>query len=402
MSRFNSALAVALESDDVITPAVPVDEQVNFAEEQGVVDEAASDLKEQVGVVDELNYATESLEKVCTGLESAVADGGMDQQAARLQRIAMENILVNLPVDVNRFTVANESFADSRSRLSASQEALDGAREVLGKIIEAIRKAFRAMIDGIVGFFKRIGGFIKKLFTGADSLKAKAAAAPDTTNPEPMEVSGAAAEVLGDNPTKTMDEIRAAAVDVSGAMSRIAESFDKLGEAALKGDFEEFDRLMTSGDKATPSKTIDIGATSTIEFYPNGTSRLVKKPTQAPVKQKKIKALKRAEVTKLADQVKEVGSAIENLEKNQVKKVTTSAQKLMETMEKAVNEAASKGHAESGAVQKLKSELTKMRTLSSSVAAIGAQYTQLALRASSAAITVGHQSLAHNAAAKKE
>lgn len=176
MSYIRDALAAALESADADLPEGVTPEE-NLSEALMETEDAAQEADEAEDVVEELEEAADSMEAIVAALESHVADGGMTPQTAVTHNVAMSNVLRRLPLDQSRFTVSSESFGGTQDRLTATQEALEGAKNLLAKLWEGIKNAWTKAWNAVKNFFATIGKSSKALKAAAADLKNKADAA---------------------------------------------------------------------------------------------------------------------------------------------------------------------------------------------------------------------------------
>lgn len=217
-----NALKVAMEEfDDNAT--INVDGEVT--ESVLEMTEAGAETDEAETVVEELEDAAASVESICIALEAHIADGGMNAQAARNHNVAMENVLRRLPLDASRYTVSHEAFGGAQDRLTASQEALEGAKELLDKVYAGIKNAVDKAVEAVKSFYVTISKSGKAISMAGRMLKQKAASARRTA-PEGAETidAGRVAKLL--HKDGNFDG------DVGGALSEVLSFLDTVGQSA--------------------------------------------------------------------------------------------------------------------------------------------------------------------------
>ncbi len=180
MSRsiLQQALNVSMESADPLENAElnPVTETTTVAVDEVLeeIREGAEVVEEHDEAVEELEGAAESLESLITSLESAIADGGMNPQAADIHGRAMAIALRRLPIQAEEHVVSTESFGGTGDKLTASMEALEGAKAALAKIWEAIKNVVTSAYKAVVNFVRSIGKSAAALTRAGKMLIAQA------------------------------------------------------------------------------------------------------------------------------------------------------------------------------------------------------------------------------------
>lgn len=241
------SLMIALEGEelepvDPIEPAeaVPAEAEsavAEVAEDQAPIDDLATAVEEAAEDID-------TLENVGDVIEDSVETGeGLPPAAAEIADIAVESIRERLGIKGRRLAPSLEAYGASSSRLTASRVALEGVKETLKAAWEAVRKAVSALIDRIVGWFKKHFGAnemlekaLAKLEAGADGLGDKK---PDVSDFENESVFTGFANKNSVN-----------AASVKGCLERQA----KLSEEVVAANVKAGDGAAKIGDALTQAK----------------------------------------------------------------------------------------------------------------------------------------------------
>lgn len=350
------------------------------------VEETAKELNESLIVVDELGGAAESVESICDSLESHIADGGMEPQTVISHNVAMENIHRKLGLSSNHVSLSLESFTDDSSRLTASQEALEGARALLKRIWEGIKKAW----DTAVSYLKKFWAAVRNAFSSVKGktkeLKEEAKQADQSGTPPEVDFSPIA-KATEDNSTEVKGALGALlrrAKEVQEQANEARISLDELAAAARAGDMEKFDELMTDG---RPAKVKEKAKQS--PRYSNKYRKANKDTSGIVSVEVKKKGLTASEVVAAANDIEKLADEVAKIENTEVKQVVSSSEKLVKSLETAI----SKIENDPGKIKQLSNAASEVRALSAAISNSSADYVRECLKTSAAVITVSKKSL---------
>ena len=133
MSKVALRLGIGLESEgaDDVVEDLRGDDTVEG--EMLEVQEAASDVQLDEEAVEELEEAAEGLEAIALSLESEMANGGLDPQAAQFAAHAIDAHTKRLGVS-SSIVPSMESFGGASGKLQGTQVSLEGLKDILAKI----------------------------------------------------------------------------------------------------------------------------------------------------------------------------------------------------------------------------------------------------------------------------
>ena len=179
-NKHASGLQAALEDLDTGTDDTNTDEVVIVADpetaeviqDHAELAEAAKDVEEAQDVVEELEEGEAGLEAIAHDLEAAIADGGLEPQAAVYLQHAVDAHTQRLGIRKS-IVPSVESFGGKTTRQQATQIALESINEKLVKIWEAIKHACEAVWKAVMAFFERLFVAGPKLKAHAESLRKK-------------------------------------------------------------------------------------------------------------------------------------------------------------------------------------------------------------------------------------
>ena len=135
-----------------------VDENVDFVEAAEVetqlleANEEGAVVEEMVEELEVAEEAAEALESLITSLEAISENGGMDQNAAVMYRIAQESIYSRLGMTVESSSL--ESFSSSSSRYSATVLSLEEEKSRFRQVIDSIWKFIQETARKFVAWLK--------------------------------------------------------------------------------------------------------------------------------------------------------------------------------------------------------------------------------------------------------
>lgn len=165
------------------TVETPVEEQpVDFVEASEVetellsVNEEAEEVTEMAEEAEEAEEVVEALESLIASLESIVENGGMDENAARMYRIAQESIYGRLNITIPQSAKTSlESFGDISSRHTASVISLEEEKGRFAKIVEGVWKFIQEtvakFVNWIKGFFNAVDATEKRAKAMLEAVK---------------------------------------------------------------------------------------------------------------------------------------------------------------------------------------------------------------------------------------
>lgn len=393
-----SALSVSMESEELMSGEElnPVTEETTVA-----VDEILEEVRDQGDVVEEhedaveeMEGAAESLESLICSLESAIADGGMNPQAADIHGRAVANAVRRLPIDGQQFTVSVESFGGTGDKLQASMEALEQAKDLLKKIWEGIKNA-------VVGAWKAMANFVKTIGTSAAALKRaaavlKARAAKMSGKPKNEKIDGkavsSALNVKGS--VETAGEVVAALDALVAGGSKVIMAANKAsnelksivsyvatGNGSAEPDYVELNKDLPRDQ--LPGAQIKIGE--------NGIPSLEK--TKGDFSGAEITVADANGVRNIAGGIEKVAKMIESFSSRDFKKLESEMNKHIKDQDAAVK----KLEAEKDVKKDIQKDLKAFRKVSNIVRAVGPQYMAHAAQGAKAAYAYASKSAAQYA-----
>lgn len=377
------ALAAALESIDDDLPRDTPEE--NVAEALLETEQAAQEAEEAEEVVEELEDADASLEAIVTALESHIAEGGMTPQTARSHNVAMENLLRRLPIDSSRYTVSHEAFGGTRDRLTASQEALEGAKNLLSRIWEGIKSAISKAWNAVKTFFATIGKSARALKAGAADLKSKAEAASGHQLKEGAgEVAVPPAVTVGStfsaNVSQGLAKIVAKGKEVAAASNEAGNTLESLAKIVGTGNGNQMDiaqKLAAITDKGKLSDDL---------------------PGQGGAKgENKVKTPSPSEAALIAKQVDAIASDLVNYSDKVFKAMEAKVNSAIKTVDARVTKD-QKGYGDEG--KGIKEQLQVLNKGASQLRTSASQYASYAARTAKAALGYGYAIVKQYAPAK--
>lgn len=360
------------------------------------VEETAGELEESLKVVDGLGEVAQSMESICTALESHIADGGMSAQTAISHNVAMGNVCrrLGLPIDGQRVSV--ESMASDEDRLAVSQEALEGAKALLKRIWEGIKKAWDTAIAYLKKFWEKVRNAWGSIRGKAKSIKTEAKATDSSAVPPEVDYTPVmnvpvleekdAAEPNGKDALKPILALLARANVVREEVSEARKAMEELGAAAAAGDMEKFDQLMTEG---TPAKVKEKKKNSTQPRYSNKYRKAKKDNSGIVNVEVKKKGMTAAEVVTAVEKVEKLADEVAKIESIEVKQVVASSEKLVKNIESTI----AKIENDPIKVKQFTSAASEVRSLASAISASSTDYVRACLQTSAAIISVSERSL---------
>ena len=230
MSIFKNALVTSLGLEDdapnvqvnieVDEAGMPIDsvteegENTPEADEVEIIEEA-SEIEADNDVIDEMQEAAESLEKIYLAMESAQSNGGLTSEAAMFASIAVDNVVSKYGVSSEAIGISLESFADNRSH--ATTVSMESVGDALKSLWETIVEKFQEMVKKIVDFYNKTLAAAPRIKRRADALRKKARATTGTAKEKNIKVGlYGALNIQGNVPTATQlaDGLKSAAVEI--------------------------------------------------------------------------------------------------------------------------------------------------------------------------------------------
>lgn len=171
MSRQLRNLFASMEEQDINETDIVVSPDETLEEEVAEVAESSSEVEEIADTQDELEDIQEGLEAIAISLESAIADGGLDSQAATFMQLAVDSYTTRLGMGASAVVPSMESFGGASGRVAATTISLEGIKETIEKIWQAIKNAVAKAIEAVKNFFAKIFGGVEKLKTRSKALR---------------------------------------------------------------------------------------------------------------------------------------------------------------------------------------------------------------------------------------
>lgn len=174
----DTAAEVVVPAEPAAAPEAEEGPVVVDADDAVVIDggetleEAVSEMHEAAREVDDTAEQIETLEDSAAGLESiallvnaAQQRGGLNAQAARAAKIAIESYAA--PIGLTQSLMPSmESFGGDSSRLKSTQLTMENLKETIQKGWEALKKF-------LINLKTRVLAFLEKIFTAAGRLNAR-------------------------------------------------------------------------------------------------------------------------------------------------------------------------------------------------------------------------------------
>lgn len=252
MSIFKNALvtSLGLEDDapnvqvniDTDDAGMPIDnvtedgENTPEADEVEIIEEA-SDIEADNDVIDEMQEAAESLEKIYLAMESAQTNGGLTPEAAMFASIAVDNVVSKYGVSSEAIGISLESFADNRSH--ATTVSMESVGDALRSLWDTIIEKFQAMLKKIVDFYNKTLASAPRIKRRADALRKKARATKGTAKEKEIKVGlYSALNIKGNVPTsgELASGLKAAAIEIHDNAKK------KDLQAQVKGTFSKLEK----------------------------------------------------------------------------------------------------------------------------------------------------------------
>lgn len=230
MSIFKNALVTSLGLEDdapnvqvnieVDEAGMPIDsvteegENTPEADEVEIIEES-SEIEADNDVIDEMQEAAESLEKIYLAMESAQSNGGLTPEAAMFASIAVDNVVSKYGVSSEAIGISLESFADNRSH--ATTVSMESVGDALKSLWETIVEKFQEMVKKIVDFYNKTLAAAPRIKRRADALRKKARATTGTAKENKIKVGlYGALNIKGNVPTagQLATGLKAAAVEI--------------------------------------------------------------------------------------------------------------------------------------------------------------------------------------------
>lgn len=228
-SLMKQALGVAMEDAEnnaEVVINVAVNSEPTPEEEEIEVNEVGEEAEESTEVVDELDEAAATLESIAVSLEAHIQEGGIDATAATYLNLALAGVAGRIGLKSN--TPSLESFGGSSDRLAATQVSLEEVKESIKKVAQAVKNAIIRAVQGMLAFFARVFGGMKKIEARATELKKAVAGAKGKKADGKVKLMGTSRLSLGKK------------FDGSTAANAIANL-----ERAGKGLYETFGKKIT-------------------------------------------------------------------------------------------------------------------------------------------------------------
>lgn len=259
-SRFGRTRMVSVEDmeNELADAATEVEELPGETTDAAVaeVTVTAEIVEDGVNEVEVAVSDTDTLEEVITVAENAEAEGGLDPAAAEMAAITVESIYAR--VGINRpAMVSMESFSSTKTRVKATQIAIEDWKQKLKDIWAAIVAALKKVVNFFADFFKNLFDAVGKIQSRANTLEKKAMSLKGEAKEKEIK-AGSFAKVL--STAGSFDKAKAVAsanVEVKSTTQKV-NAMTKLIETGASGmiktiakqeDFDSFKNgFVTDGD----------------------------------------------------------------------------------------------------------------------------------------------------------
>lgn len=173
MSKVALRLGIGLESEgaDDVVEDLRGDDTVEG--EMLEVQEAAADVQLDEEAVEELEEAAEGLEAIALSLESEMANGGLDPQAAQFAAHAIDAHTKRLGV-TSSIVPSMESFGGASGKLQGTQVSLEGLKDILAKIWAKIKSMLQSVKRKLKEYWLKMFDAAPKLVKRAEAIQKKA------------------------------------------------------------------------------------------------------------------------------------------------------------------------------------------------------------------------------------
>ena len=151
-SRFGLESVEVVEDENVVIADMPMEDPV--ADSIDEMNNEHDDAVEIENVTDDVTQVAEGLESILVSMESTLASGGMNAQAAQFAQLAITATGGRYGIGAN--TVPSvESFGGKSAQLQQTRVAIESLKDRIKKVWEYIKEAVEKMIAKIKDFYLR-------------------------------------------------------------------------------------------------------------------------------------------------------------------------------------------------------------------------------------------------------
>lgn len=176
---------VAMEDDAVLPEVVAQTDEYETLDEQletNITDtDAEVEFAEVTASIEYINNSITGLECLHVAVGKTQADGGMDKQAAALLTIALESILKDYGIKIEKVIPAMESFDDASSCIGSTAVTMEGIGDAIAKMWKGLKETMGKLLDSFHKATKSAKEHIKRVGTVAAALAVKASSKTGST-----------------------------------------------------------------------------------------------------------------------------------------------------------------------------------------------------------------------------
>lgn len=393
-----NALAVSMEGVDPSenTEINPVTENTSVAVDEVLeeVRDAEDVVEEHDEAVEELEEVAESLESLIVSLESAVRAGGMSPRTADVHSRAMAIAVRRLPVDAAQYTVSTESFGGTGDKLTASQEALQGAKDLLSKIWNAIKTTVQKAWAAVVNFVTTLGKSARSLKKAGNLLKAQSGSMDGTPKVKEIDATALARFLHSDGSLK---------YSITASLKTVKDNGEKVNTAAKTSVTVLKDLAGTIASGSANSSEQVQGMATIMGKFPSGNmpggrvieendAGIPKLVSKVNLKDEavKVKTPGKSDVAAIASSIVAIADMIEEYDGKHFK----AMQKEINTFITKQDALVKKLEMEKAETAKVRSELQGFKKISTMARSVGPEYMSYAASTAKAAYNFGRKAVA--------
>lgn len=237
---FKKGAVALLDNEDenkVVDAGAPADNANSLETDMVEVADSAAEGEAEDAVQDEAVDTKEALEHYKTALEAYIAEGGIDQKAARLMNIGLEHLSERQGFkDTGAGKISLESFSGVSSRGRGTALALEDIKERIAKVWEAIKAAIKRAVEWLKDHWNKMFGAGEKLKKRAEGIVAKAKDITGSAKEQKFENERLvkALHVGGSVPAQLSAALSGAGKVAQDVFGHTADFGAKSGEAALE------------------------------------------------------------------------------------------------------------------------------------------------------------------------